>query len=271
MRKNRISLLFSFLSLFFLNAIHAQQAWEAGAWLGVSHYFGELNPSFNLTRPGLSGGVTARYLFNNRLSFKSSLNYAFISGTDEDSSNPFEQARNLHFRSNIFDLSNQFEFNFLPYVHGTREYFSPYLFAGLSVFHYNPQAQLEDQWYNLREYGTEGQILGEEYLSYGIGLLYGAGIKWDINYRLSINLEVGARLVPTDYLDDISTVYPNRGEVQSLRGDIGVALSNPSTVPGFGTQGTQRGNSTDNDSYMTTGISIMYYFGQLKCPPIMRY
>jgi len=271
MRKYRKSLLFSILCLFSLNTINAQQAWEAGGWLGVSHYFGELNPAFNMTRPGIAGGLTARYLFNNRLSFKSSLNYAFISGTDEGSSNPFEQARNLHFRSSIFDLSNQFEFNFLPYVHGTKEYFSPYLFGGLSVFSYNPQAELEGKWYNLREYGTEGQILGEEYLSYGLGLLYGAGVKWDINYRLSLNIEVGARLLATDYLDDVSTVYPNRGEVQSLRGDIGVALSNPSTLPGFGTQGTQRGNSTDNDSYMTTGISIMYYFGQLKCPPILRY
>jgi len=248
-----------------------QKGWEAGFWLGSAHYFGDLNTNFDLTKPGVAGGLTGRYLFNERVNFKSSLNYAFIRETDVDSPNPFERTRNLHFRSNIFDFSNQFEFNFLPYVHGTRNYFSPYFLLGLSVFHYDPQAKFQDTWYKLREYGTEGQIVGEEYFGFSAGLIYGAGIKWDINYRISMNVEIAARLLSTDYLDDVSTVYPNPGEVSSLRGEIGAALSNPSTLDGFGAQGTQRGNSKDTDTYVTTAISFMYYFGQLDCPTIIRY
>ena len=35
-----------------------------------------------------------------------------------------------------------FEFNFLPYIHGSRDYFfTPYLFAGFSVFSFNPKAE----------------------------------------------------------------------------------------------------------------------------------
>lgn len=270
---NRIkgSFIFGFFLLFFTSGIQAQQGWEAGFWMGTSHYFGDLNTNFDLTKPGPAAGISARYIFNERINFKSTFNYAFIRETDVDSSNPFERSRNLHFRSNIFDFSNQIEFNFLPYVHGSSHYFSPYFLLGLSIFHYDPQAEYQGNWYKLREYGTEGQIVGEEYYSFSAGLIYGMGIKWDINYRFSMNVEVAARYITTDYLDDVSTVYPNKGEISSLRGEIGLALSNPSTVDGFGAQGTQRGNSKDNDTYVTTGVSFMYYFGQLNCPPIIRY
>jgi hypothetical protein len=249
----------------------SHDGWEVGACFGVSHYFGDLNTNFDLSKPGFTTGMTVRYSFNDRLSYKTSLNFLRIQETDADSSNPFERARNLHFRSNIYDFSNQFEFNFMPFVQGTGNYFSPYFLLGLSVFYYNPQAEYEGTWYNLREYGTEGQITGEEYFTYNAGLIYGAGIKWNINYNISINVEIAGRRLSTDYLDDVSTVYPNMGEVGSLRGDIGVALSNPSEVDGFGAQGTQRGNSKDNDSYVTTTVSFLYYFGQLDCPNINQY
>jgi len=269
----KLNRIFAIIILIFITtpSIHAQKGWEAGAWLGTAHYFGDLNTNFDLSKPGPAGGIAFRYIFNDRINFKSSLNYGLIRGTDEDSSNPFEKSRNLHFRSNIFDLSNQFEFNFLPYSHGTSAYFTPYFLFGLSFFNYNPKAEYEGEWYSLRDYGTEGQIIGEEYFNFSAGLIYGAGLKWDINYRLSINIELSSRLIPTDYLDDVSTVYPNKGEISSLRGDIGLALSNPSTVEGFGEQGTQRGNSKDNDSYVFTAVSFMYYFGQLRCPTIIRY
>lgn len=257
-----------FILFFFLPSMEAQKGWEAGAWMGISHYFGDLNTDFDLSKPGLAGGLNARYNFNNRLSFMSSFSFARIHESDFDSPNPFEKSRNIHFRSNIYDFSSRFEFNFMPYVHGTRDYFTPYFLLGISVFSYNPQAEYEGNWYNLREYGTEGQIAGEEYYTYSAGLIYGAGIKWDINYRVSMNIEINSRLLLTDYLDDVSTVYPNRSEINSLHGEIGLKLSNPSTVEGFGAQGTQRGNSRDTDTYMMTAVSFMYYFGYLTCPSI---
>jgi hypothetical protein len=264
-KKGTFSILFIILVF---TAGRSQSGWEAGFWLGTAHYFGDLNTNFDLSKPGPGVGLEARYLFNERINFKSSINYAFIRETDVDSPNPFERSRNLHFRSNIFDLTNQLEFNFLPHVHGTGNYFSPYFLLGLSVFNYNPQAEYEGTWYNLRELGTEGQIVGEEYFGFSAGLIYGAGIKWDISYRISMNVEIAARLLSTDYLDDVSTVYPNLGEVSSLRGETAAALSNPSPVDGFGAQGTQRGNSTSNDTYVTTSIRFMYFFGQLTCPTI---
>ena len=136
--------LFIALSLLFsLTTMKAQQGWELGGWVGGSHYFGDLNTNFNLSRPGLALGAIGRYNFNNRLSIKMNINYAHVSAYDSDSDNTFEQMRNLSFKSDIFEGAVNFEFNFLPYNHGSRdEFYTPYLFAGFSVVNFNPKAEI---------------------------------------------------------------------------------------------------------------------------------
>jgi hypothetical protein len=172
----RIFILFSCLCTAFV--LNAQNGWEAGVWLGTTNYFGDLNTSYDLSRPGISGGIIARYNFNNRVAIKFSGSYGSVSADDSESSNTFEQARNLSFESPIFDATAQFEFNFLPYIHGSKDYFfTPYLFAGLTGFYFNPQAELDGELYELRELGTEGQFKGEEYYSVQGGFAYGGGIN----------------------------------------------------------------------------------------------
>lgn len=248
------------------------QGYELGGWLGTSNYFGDLNTQFNVTHPGVSGGINVRYLFNDRIAFKSSINYGRIYADDKYSDNPFEKKRNLNFHSNLYDWNNQLEFNFIPYVHGTKtNFFSPYLALGLSIFNFNPTTILGNQKYNLREFGTEGQPPGEEYYQFATAITTAFGMKWDISPIWSINLELNYKFTSTDYLDDVSTTYPNVGELNSIRGEVGVKLSNRSTESGYALQGKQRGNSRDNDKYLFTGISLMYYFGRLDCPSINRY
>ena len=83
--------LFLFLILFFSNASRAQRGWEIGGWLGASNYFGDLNTSFDVTHPGIAGGVIGRFNFNDRLCWKMSANYGSIGADDADSKNIFEQ------------------------------------------------------------------------------------------------------------------------------------------------------------------------------------
>lgn len=260
------------LLVFLAMNISAQNGFEAGGWAGISNYFGDLNTSSSMRNPGFAAGANIRLLFNERLAYKGSLSFANISGDDKYSSNPFERDRNLNFKSKLYDLTNQFEFNFMPYLHGSKiDYFTPYMFVGFSIFHYNPVTKLDGKTFNLREYGTEGQALGEEYFEFSSALVAGMGIKWDINHVLSINLEASYRFTYTDYLDDVSTSYPNIGELASLRGENGVKLSDRSGIPGFATQGKQRGNSRDRDKISFIGVSLMYYFGQLECPEVNKY
>jgi len=79
----------------------------------------------------------------------------------------------------------------------------------------------------------------------------------------------------TDYLDDISTVYPEIFDLRLNRGDIAVALSDRSIVaegqPAVGEPGRQRGNSADDDSYAILNVGVTYFLGKLKCPPISKH
>lgn len=251
----------------------AQRGWEAGVWGGTAFYFGDLNTSYNLSMPGPAGGVIGRFNFNNRLCIKFSANAGQVRGDDVVSKNTFERARNLSFRSTVIEGAAQLEFNFLPYIHGSRdEFYTPYVFAGFNVFHYNPQTKYQDRWVDLRELGTEGQFNGEEYFSISGGLLYGMGLKFDLSYEWSINLELGARTLFTDYLDDVSGVYADKEDIQEMRGELAAILSDRSIlIPGvndaqIGEPGTQRGGSAIKDTYMMLGIGIVHYFGDLKCP-----
>ena len=256
-----------------LSVVTAQRGVELGGWLGATHYFGDLNTEYDLSSPGPAGGFIYRYNFNERLAVKFSGNAGLIRGDDAKSDNVFEQSRNIHFRSLVLDGSLQFEFNFLPYIHGSGENgVTPYLFAGLSGLRYNPQAQLDNgQWVNLQPLGTEGQPPGEEYLRISYGLNYGFGLKFDLDYAWSINIEFSSRYLYTDYLDDVSTTYPDLVTLGAQRNQMAVGFSDPSVPPQIGIPGRQRGNSKDNDTYSFLSFGLLYYFGRVDCPDIGNY
>lgn len=262
------------ITLFLLvQTLTAQQGWEAGPWLGGAWYLGDLNTSYNLSTPGLAGGFAARYNFNDRLCMRFSVNAGKVMADDANSKNSYERARNLSFQSGILEGAFQMEFNFLPYIHGDRDYFfSPYLLLGMNVAKFNPKALYQGNLVELRPLGTEGQFRGEEYYTTSTGWLYGGGFKVDLSYRISLNFEIAARALSTDYLDDVSGAYPDKGDLQRDRGDLAVALSDRSiALPGtdgnqLGRTGVQRGNSKNNDTYIFLGAGVLYYFGELKCP-----
>lgn len=258
-----------------MGRVQAQEGWEAGPWLGIAYYFGDLNTNYDLSHPGQAAGLIARYNFNNRTGIKLGVGYGSIEAADANSDNAFERARNLSFRSDIIDATASFEFNFLPYNHGSDyEFYTPYIFGGLSVFSFNPEAELNGQWYDLRPLGTEGQFRGEEYYTIQLGLEYGVGFKLDLSYEWSLNFELSARHLYTDYLDDVSGIYADSDQIRSLRGDIAVSLADRSIrIDGvndsqLGVPGTQRGNSGNNDTYVFLKVGLVRYFGSLPCPTI---
>ncbi|MEL6358193.1 MAG: DUF6089 family protein [Bacteroidota bacterium] len=247
---------------------------EVGPWAGVSFYQGDLNTNWRFNRPNLAGGLAARYNFNNRIAARAAFNYGHIEAYDSDSQNPFERVRNLSFQTDIFEGSGQLEFNFLPYIHGSQEYFfTPYVFGGVSVFNFNPQTQTDDgELVELRELGTEGQLRGQEYQTLSTAFVYGIGIKWDINFEWSLDLFLSARNTNTDYLDDVSTVYPDQSDLLRSRGPIAIELYDRSLDEGdIGTrdrEGEQRGDATNKDNYLFVGLGINYYFGDIRCPKV---
>ncbi len=265
-------LLFLFLTISL--AGFSQKGYEIGALAGFSNYFGDINPDFSLKTPGPSLVLVGRYNFNTRTSLRLDLGGGRLVGKDKLSENPFQQSRNLSFRTNYIDASLNFEFNFFNLIHGSREhYYTPYIFGGLVFAYYNPKANLDDRWYALRDLGTEGQREGDEYARVAGGMGYGIGLKMDFNYEWSLNVELSVRQLGTDYLDDVSTVYPVMSELAARHGDIAVRLSDRSAELGIepiGAPGRQRGNSGDNDGYYSFRVGVAYYIGLLQCPAISR-
>jgi hypothetical protein len=271
MKKASLLLLFS-ISSFSLS--YAQRGPEIGVVVGVSNYFGDLNTNYSLKRLGPAGGIVARYNFNTRLSIKLAGTYGRLEARDSDSENTFQRTRNLSFRSGVVDASLQLEFNFFPYIHGSdQDYYTPYIFLGAGAYRANPKAKLDDTWIPLQPLGTEGQPIGGEYSLANPALTYGFGFKTDINSVWSLNIELSGRALFSDYLDDVSTVYPNLLQLQNLRGTRAALLSDRSgeVVPEpIGEPGRQRGNSKNNDAFAFLTVGLVYYLGGLECPPISR-
>ncbi len=264
-----IRIALAIIIILFSDSAICQKGLELGGDIGFSYYFGDLNTNYNLSSPGLALGFKARQNLNERISLVGGLQFAQVKADDSKSNNYFQRTRNLDFKSNIWDISGMIEFNFSPYIHGSKDnYYTPYLFAGFSLMKFNPKTELNGQSYALRDFGTEGQFFGNEYILFSGALVYGFGFKWDINKDWSINTQIGGRKLFSDYIDDVSQNYPEFSSLESLRGPTAVALSNKSLEADFVSLNMQRGNGKNNDVVYIISIGVMKYFGQLHCPSI---
>ena len=258
-----ILILFSFIGLGFNANAQYKENTEVGFIGGVSYYLGDLNTThFNNSLP--FGGIVIRKNIDRRFSYKAELLYLNIAADDRiDATDTIAINRGLHFRSSVFELSGQIEFNFLPFEAGNALYtWTPFVYTGLSFFHFNPQAENKDGlWVNLQELGTEGQGSNsfperKKYPLTQLAIPLGGGLKIAINPSFNIILEYGVRKSFTDYLDDVSTTYPEG--VNSNVSDISNATYEMSDPTGTHIAGDQRGNPEKKDWYSFAGITLSF-------------
>ena len=250
---------------------------EVGIFLGGSYYTGDLNPNKHFLQTKFAGGLLYRYNISPRWALKVSALIGGLEASDQNSKANIE--RNLSFRSYIFDFSPQIEFNFLQYIMGDKKHFiSPYIFAGLSVFNFDPKAQENGQWYALHSLGTEGQgttIPGKNkpYSLTSIALPFGLGVKISPARFLSLGLEWGIRKTFTDYIDDVSTVYPDPVILAAENGAIAAALSDRSLTDQGKHVDLERGNSRTKDWYVFTGLTatIRIKTKSARCPAYKQH
>ena len=262
--------------------------------IGACNFLGELGGAnqigtffvrdleFKATRPSAQVGI--RYKFSKRVAVRGGIYYQLLSGSDKLTKEPYRNNRNLSFRSNVFELSGQFEFFFtkeqqghryqIKNAKGMKNYnFQAYGFVGAGVMYYNPQAKYKGEWVNLQPLGTEGQGLEggpKKYSRVGFVIPYGIGIKDAINKEWSIGLEIGMRKTFTDYMDDVSGVYYDNDKLRAARGDMAADLADPSlhnypeSLGGDATGANQtsagevRGHSNHKDAYMFLNITASY-------------
>lgn len=254
------------------------QKYEFGFWGGFAAYAGDIYPSSKNTidvfRPAF--GVYHRINSNPRISYKFTASYGMITGADSLAENIYNKTRNLSFRSNIFEVSAQLEFNFFKFILDHKKYkFTPYFFVGIAGFYHNPQAFLNGEWHSLRDLGTEGQLFpdysgNKPYSKFQLAIPLGGGFKYSITKGLSVGLEIGYRATFTDYLDDVSSIYIDQDVLESgQNGLLSASLADRSgevVNEPIGVEGRQRGDTKRRDAYIFSGITIAYTIRNLRCP-----
>src|SRR5690606_11325139 len=122
----------------------------------------------------------------------------------------------------------------------------------------------------LREMQTEYDILfnQDRYGKHALAIPFGVGFKYNLRGPWSVGVEVGYRLAFTDYLDDVSGVYPHPISPSDLPGNATAVdwhyLTYRDTQTAF--PGTQRGDGRPYDSYMTASITLSFTIFKGGCP-----
>lgn len=273
----KIHVLLAFLAISIccpgIQAQRTSNYFMAGLGLGVTNYKGDLDDNFALkfTKPGLS--FIGMYKFANHLKARFTLSQGWIGASDEKAGDAdfARLRRNLSFTSSLTEASMQLVFDVLSNKRKFkfRPKFSPFFFAGVAVFHFNPRAELNGVTYNLQPLGTEGQFLPgctdcpDPYSRVQVALPFGTGLRFTLMDRIDLAVELGVRKTFTDYLDDVSGNYPDMAAMQAWN-PIAYQLSdridkNQYPLGGAYVNGI-RGNNERNDWYVMTMVSAVYVF-----------
>ena len=240
--------------------------------------FGDLNTQARLNRVKPAATVFFRKNFGNYISGRIGATFAQVGYSDiYNTHNEYMYRRNLSFNSNVWELALQGDFNFFRFLPGEPQYnFTPYVTLGIGVFSYDPYAYLKGEKVFLRPLGTEGQGSAlypnrKQYSTMAISFPIGAGIKYSLNDRINIAFEILHRITNTDYLDDVSTTYPDLAAFP-LNPDgtpsQAALLSDRSYETGepIGITGRQRGNSQQKDQFVTAMFHITFNIQSYRCP-----
>ncbi|MEI9809304.1 MAG: hypothetical protein WDO16_16350 [Bacteroidota bacterium] len=174
--------------------------------------------------------------------------------------------RDLSFRTSIRDIQLVAEVHplfFKNYGENEAPFLSPYLVAGIGLFTFSPEAQLDGRWYPLQPLHTEGQGFKEypdrkPYKLTQINIPVGIGVRYEVNDYLNARLEIVHRFLFTDYLDDVSEKeYVDPAlfytYLSSSQASVAERLSNRS---GAFYKDRQRGDPKDNDSFFTIQLKL---------------
>ncbi len=268
----RLHIAIIFMIYCFAGTATLAQRHELGLFGGGSYYIGDINPKkhFALTQP--SFGLIYRYNMNPNWAMRFNIYQGKVESSDAEIR--YNQPRNLSFRSNITEIALGLELNFFEYKTGDRKRpASPFIFAGLGYFKFNPQAELDGQWYDLQPLGTEGQGTTsypdkKPYTLGSFSIPFGVGAKFSFGKTACIAMEWGMRKTFTDYLDDISTTYADPLILSAENSPTAAQLADR-TIFGPGEEpvsnvGKQRGDSSTNDWYSFAGITVTFKINTRK-------
>ncbi|MFZ9660498.1 MAG: DUF6089 family protein [Chitinophagaceae bacterium] len=279
---------------------HAQNIYEIGITAGPSNFLGDLGGTRgrggpflkdnNLSMTSMVKSIYFSFAPSEFISFKLAFTSGRLQGADSiiNGAGGLEEnriARNQSFRSPLTEalLTTEiyptalFDDDPSDVYHKIR----PFGIIGVGVFHFNPQGLYVDangnsQWVDLKPLRTEGQgiIAGRpEYKLTQINIPYGFGLKYFVNDKVNVSLEVLGRKTFTDYIDDVSTTYIDENLFYNYfkndpqLADMAVKMAYQSKIltggqnrAGFNA-GDKRGTATNYDAYYTTSLRVAIRLG----------
>lgn len=267
MKNLRLLIIFIFITY----SATAQQI-HIGLFGGLAAYNGDLvDRIFPKKVTNGAIGITVNYEIADQIMLRGGLTYSIVGGADRFSHDSGLVMRNLAFETTILEFSVVGEY----YLFNLNERrYSPYIFAGLAAYHFNPyafNAAVAGQKIYLKPLSTEGQgITGypdrKPYSLTQMAIPFGGGLKFAINDNLRIGIETGLRKLFTDYLDDVSTNYIDPNDLLAAKGQLAVDMSYRGDEvaggnPNYPQKNAQRGNPKSKDYYYFTGIHLTYRLG----------
>lgn len=248
------------------SAIQAQEfdkSPSVAVFTGLINYQGDLNPnSFTVSHSNFAAGISIKKPLNRWFTARVGISYGKIEAADAWNRD-YLKSRNLSFATTIKEAYAGLEITVLDI---STKKFTPYLYGGIAVFHFNPWARDNSgaKTY-LQPLSTEGQGLSQypeqkTYKLTQICLPFGAGIKYQVSDALSIGVELSQRKSFTDYIDDVSSYYVDRNVLLAAKGAKAVEMAyrggqSPLGSPLYPAHGEQRGTPSEMDWYYLFGFT----------------
>lgn len=263
----KLALVGSFLTI---SLFSFSQKLHLGVFGGAAAYNGDLVEKIfpkKLTNGVI--GVTVNYELQDQIILRAGFNYSVVGGDDKYSKDTALVHRNLNFETSIAEFNLIGEY----YLFNLYEQkFSPYLFAGLAVYHFNPYSydQNGNQVY-LKPLSTEGEGLSQypdrkPYSLTQLAIPFGGGVKYAFNDNIRLGLEIGLRKLFTDYLDDVSTNYADYNDLLNAKGQLAVDMAYRGDEvaggnPNYPAKNAMRGSPQHKDWYYFTGLHLTFRIG----------
>ena len=152
-------------------------------------------------------------------------------------------------------------------------WWTPYVFAGIGIFHFNPYTKdAAGKKYLLHPLSTEGEgfMPGiKNYKRTQVSIPFGLGALYSLNEDTRIGIEFVYRKTFTDYLDDVSNVYVDQASLLNARGTKAVELtyrSDEVQAGSYPAAGAHRGNLNNKDGYYYVAVTytVRYVFDKYK-------
>ena len=234
--------------------------------------------NWSVSRPSYSVFLTGilKEIIGIRIEFTTGNISSYDSLLKSPQSDPTQRyGRNLGFRTPISEIqftTEFYPFSFKQIKEDNISFWYPYVIAGIGYFWFNPQALLSGRWYDLKPLRLEGQGFPEyskhkTYQLQQINIPVGFGVKYELSACLNTRLEILHRLLFTDYLDDVSTVYIDPALFDKYLSPAQAQLAKQlycrirNLPPGSNIQeGTARGDYKHNDAFFTIQLKVSWAF-----------